>query len=94
MGGCGATAHQLAAAVAAALADGASSRFVLRSFREFIDPRAMRGHRFETSDLAVEPLEDVGIHLVLVELVEHLVAAVLVELELHVLAAGFQMNLH
>ena len=50
----------------------------------------MRGHRFETSDLAVEPLEDVGIHLVLVELVEHLVAAVLVELELHVLAASFQ----
>lgn len=47
----------------------------------------------EESDLAVEPVEDVRIDLVPVELVEHLVAAVFVELELHVLAADLRKRL-
>ena len=42
------------------------------------------------SNLTVEPVEDIRIDLVLVELVEHLVASILVKLELHVLAADLQ----
>ena len=44
-------------------------------------------YRPRKSNLTVEPVEDIGIDLVLVELIEHLVAALLIELELYVLAA-------
>ena len=47
-------------------------------------------YRPRKSNLTVEPVEDIGIDLVLVELIEHLVAAVLIELELYVLAADLQ----
>ena len=47
-------------------------------------------YRPRKSILTVEPVEDVGIDLVLVELIEHRVAAVLIELELYVLAADLQ----